>query len=83
MVTRLSCPPIATGPLAVFVWKTVADPYVGKVSYFRVVSGTFHGDSRALEPAERATKSVSLRSSTRAARSNWLRPRWSRAISAA
>ena len=36
----------ATGPLAVVVWKTVADPYVGKVSYFRVVSGTFHGDAR-------------------------------------
>ena len=37
---------VSTGPLAVFVWKTVADPYVGKVSYFRVVSGTFHGDLR-------------------------------------
>ncbi len=35
-----------SGPLAVFVWKTVADPYVGKISYYRVVSGTFHGDSR-------------------------------------
>jgi elongation factor G len=37
---------VATGPLAVVVWKTVADPYVGKVSYFRVVSGTIHGDTR-------------------------------------
>jgi elongation factor G len=36
----------STGPLAVFVFKTVADPYVGKISYFRVVSGTFHADSR-------------------------------------
>ena len=36
----------ATGPLAVVVWKTVADPYVGKISYFRVVSGTIHGDTR-------------------------------------
>ncbi len=36
----------STGPLAVLVWKTVADPYVGKLSYFRVVSGTIHGDSR-------------------------------------
>ena len=36
----------ATGPLAVVVWKTVADPYVGKVSYFRVISGTIHGDAR-------------------------------------
>jgi elongation factor G len=38
--------PDATGPLAVFVWKTVADPYVGKISYFRVFSGTMRGDSR-------------------------------------
>jgi elongation factor G len=37
---------VSTGPLAVVVWKTVADPYVGKVSYFRVVSGTIHGDAR-------------------------------------
>jgi len=36
----------AAGPLAVFIWKTVADPYVGKISYYRVISGTFHGDTR-------------------------------------
>ena len=35
-----------TGPLAVFIFKTVADPYVGKLSYYRVVSGTFHADCR-------------------------------------
>ena len=35
-----------TGPLAVYVFKTVADPYVGKISYFRVISGTLHGDMR-------------------------------------
>jgi len=39
-------PADATGPLAVLVWKTVADPYVGKISYYRVVSGTLRGDSR-------------------------------------
>jgi elongation factor G len=36
----------ATGPLAVFVWKTVADPFVGKTSYLRVCSGIMRGDSR-------------------------------------
>lgn len=36
----------ATGPLAAFVFKTVADPYVGKISYFRVFSGLMRGDSR-------------------------------------
>ncbi len=34
------------GPLAVQVFKTVADPYVGKLSYFRVFSGTLESDSR-------------------------------------
>ncbi len=27
------------------VWKTAADPYVGKMTYFKVVSGTVKGDS--------------------------------------
>lgn len=35
-----------TGPLAVLVFKTMADPYVGKLSYFRVYSGTLESDSR-------------------------------------
>lgn len=34
------------GPLAAFVWKTTADPFVGKITYFRVYSGTITGDSR-------------------------------------
>ncbi len=38
----------AAGPLAALVFKTMADPYVGKLSYFRVYSGTLAGDSRYL-----------------------------------
>lgn len=34
------------GPLATFVWKTQADPYVGKLTYFRVYSGSMMSDSR-------------------------------------
>jgi len=34
------------GPLAVYVWKTTADPYVGKLTYMRVFSGTLNADSR-------------------------------------
>jgi len=34
------------GPLAVYVWKTTADPYVGKITYGRVVSGKLTADSR-------------------------------------
>jgi len=34
------------GPLAAYVWKTTADPFVGKITYFKVVSGTIHSDTR-------------------------------------
>lgn len=34
------------GPLAAYVWKTTADPYVGKQTYFRVYSGMLTSDSR-------------------------------------
>ncbi len=35
-----------TGPLAVYVWKTTSDPFVGKQTYFRVYSGMVTADSR-------------------------------------
>lgn len=35
-----------TGPLVAYVWKTTADPFVGKLTYFRVVSGVLVSDSR-------------------------------------
>lgn len=34
----------SNGPLAALVFKTAADPYVGKLTYFKVFSGTLHGD---------------------------------------
>ena len=34
------------GPLAVYVWKTTADPFVGKLTYLRVFSGTLAADTR-------------------------------------
>jgi elongation factor G len=39
-----------SGPLAAYVWKTTADPFVGKQTFFRVYSGTIHGDSRVWNP---------------------------------
>ncbi len=35
-----------SGPLALYVFKTTADPFVGKLTYFRVVSGTLKADIR-------------------------------------
>ena len=34
-----------TGPLAAYVWKTTADPFVGKMTYFRVLSGSVQADT--------------------------------------
>ncbi len=34
-----------TSPAAVFVWKTVADPFAGRITMFRVISGTVKADS--------------------------------------
>jgi elongation factor G len=33
------------GPAAVFVWKTVADPFAGRITMFRVISGTVKADT--------------------------------------
>jgi elongation factor G len=37
---------VDSGPLAAYVWKTTADPFVGKITYFRVYSGVITSDSR-------------------------------------
>jgi elongation factor G len=33
------------GPLGAYIWKTVADPFAGRITMFRVVSGTLKSDS--------------------------------------
>jgi elongation factor G len=37
--------PSDTGPLAAYVWKTTADPFVGKMTYFRIFSGSIQADA--------------------------------------
>ena len=34
-----------TGPAAAFVWKTVADPFAGRITLFRVLSGALKADT--------------------------------------
>ena len=36
---------VDSGPAAAFVWKTVADPFAGRITLFRVVSGALKSDS--------------------------------------
>jgi elongation factor G len=38
--------PDPNGPLAALVFKTLADPFIGKLTYFRVYSGTLRPDSQ-------------------------------------
>jgi len=35
-----------SGPLAMYVWKTTADPFVGKQTYFKIFSGSLKTDTR-------------------------------------
>jgi elongation factor G len=37
--------PSESEPLSALVWKTLSDPYVGKLTYFRVYSGVMRSDS--------------------------------------
>jgi elongation factor G len=41
-------PPLDTGPMAALVFKIVTDPYVGRLAYFRVYSGTLQAGSTVL-----------------------------------
>ena len=47
-----------SGPLAAYVWKTTADPFVGKITYFRVYSGMISSDSRVWNHAKSAEERI-------------------------
>ncbi len=51
--------PSDTGPLAAYVWKTTADPFVGKVTYFRVLSGSMQADARVWNQTKGAEERMS------------------------
>ncbi|MDI6773271.1 MAG: elongation factor G [bacterium] len=50
--------PSEAGPFAALVFKTMADPYVGKLSYFRVYGGTFASDSQVFNVSRDKTERV-------------------------
>ncbi|HMB21900.1 MAG TPA: elongation factor G [Anaerolineales bacterium] len=51
--------PSDTGPLAAYVWKTTADPFVGKMTYFRVFSGTIQADAHVWNQSKGADERMS------------------------
>ena len=44
----------ADGPVAALVFKTIADPFVGRISLFRVYSGTIQSDARLYNITKRS-----------------------------
>ncbi len=47
-----------SGPLAVQVFKTSADPFVGKLSYIKVISGTFKSDQQLWNATRKESERV-------------------------
>jgi len=50
--------PDVSGPLAALVFKTTADPYVGKLTYFRVYSGSLESNSQIWNVNQNAPERV-------------------------
>ncbi|HEX2696425.1 MAG TPA: GTP-binding protein, partial [Anaerolineales bacterium] len=48
-----------SGPLAAYVWKTTADPFVGKMTYFRVLSGLIQADAHVWNKNKNAEERMS------------------------
>ncbi len=48
-----------SGPLAAYVWKTTADPFVGKMTYFRLFSGTIQADAHFWNQNKNAEERIS------------------------
>ncbi|MBM3939631.1 MAG: elongation factor G [SAR202 cluster bacterium] len=46
------------GPLAALVFKTSADPFVGRLSYFRVYSGTLRGNSEVFNSTHHSSERI-------------------------
>jgi elongation factor G len=50
--------PLKTEPLSAYVFKTIADPYAGRLSVFRVYSGIFRADSTVLNTSTGAKERI-------------------------
>jgi elongation factor G len=51
--------PVDTEPLAAYVWKTTADPFVGRMTYFRVYSGSIQADGHMWNQNKSADERIS------------------------
>jgi elongation factor G len=53
---EISREPSGSGPCAAFVWKTVADPFAGRVTLFRVMNGVLKSDSSVQNTTRETTE---------------------------
>jgi elongation factor G len=51
--------PADTEPLAAYVWKTTADPFVGKMTYFRIYSGSIQSEGHMWNQTKSVDERVS------------------------
>jgi elongation factor G len=51
-------PEVQEGPLAALVFKTLADPYVGRMNFLRVFSGVLQSDSVVLNSTKQKTEKI-------------------------
>ena len=55
---EVSLPADPNGPLAAFIFKTAADPFVGKASYFRVMSGAMRPNQEVFNSTRNESERV-------------------------
>ena len=65
---EIECQVTESGPASLFVWKTIADPFAGRITLFRVMSGVVKADStvhnKSRDSAERLGHVVLLQGKT-------------------
>ena len=54
--TKCSAPSRTSEPASAFVFKTVADPFAGRVTYFKVISGVVQNDANLVNARSGATE---------------------------
>ncbi|MGB7588482.1 MAG: elongation factor G [Solirubrobacterales bacterium] len=50
--------PDENGPLVAYIFKTLADPYTGRINLFRVYRGTLHSDSQVVNVTRRQKERI-------------------------
>jgi elongation factor G len=55
---QVALQPDENGPASAFIWKTVADPFAGRITMFRVVTGSLKADSTVQNVTRNTTERI-------------------------